>query len=687
VRWFVLALAACSLPDGDYFGAIPEHVEPRQFRWCNQAEPDHLDPALASSTVSSPLVWLLFDGLTTFGMDGLPVPSLATHWESSEDLRTFTFHLRDNARWSNGRPVTAYDVAFTAIRVLFRPTASPNADHFAPVDNATAWFTRRVYSLRRDVSPYRAGDVVEVTAADAPDLDVRTASRPLALRDLGADSAVAYATVPAGTEVELVMTSGARATLPSPGGVRWAYVYWARDLEGVFGWVPASELGEPRGGDVIEVRGKDKPAVKVAARDLSRSTDLIGIEVPDAHTIVFRCTDPTPYFLTLSNNRGMRTTPIETVSRWPRSWTRPERIVTSGPMHLASWIENDRIELVRSPTYWNPGEVKLDRLTAFAMADQAAATNFYFTGGCDALATNQIPSAFLPALNGEQRRAYKDYIVSPYLGVYFLWLNTKAIPNRHLRRALAYAIDRTQIPRFTHGNEIPSAQLTAGAPIRELSPQNLAACGVARETPGVALVMTAGELCYVPPPGLDYDPAAAKREADAARSELGAGFPSVLHYRYNAGSEAHKQIAEYLQASWAKVGITVELEAQEWNALLDDTHAGKFEIVRFGGLGTVADPESEFLFLFRCDSPDNRGRYCNPAFERLMDEARPLADRKARNAKLRDAEAVMIEDAPVIPLYVYTQKHLVKPYVRDLAINLIDQPPLWRVWLDPDWKR
>jgi len=135
------------------------------------------------------------------------------------------------------------------------------------------------------------------------------------------------------------------------------------------------------------------------------------------------------------------------------------------------------------------------------------------------------------------------------------------------------------------------------------------------------------------------------------------------------------------------VGIAVDLEAQDWNSLLDDTHAGKYEIARFGNIGNVADTESEFLPLFRCDSPDNRGRYCNREFERLMDEARPLADRKARNAKLRDAEAVMIEDAPVIPLYVYTQKHLVKPYVRDLAINVIDQPPLWRVWLDPDWKR
>jgi len=353
--------------------------------------------------------------------------------------------------------------------------------------------------------------------------------------------------------------------------------------------------------------------------------------------------------------------------------------VTSGPMHLAAWHERDRLELVRSPTYWNPSEVKLDRLTALSMDDQAANTNTYYVGGCDATSANNIPSTYLPVMSGESRRGvpFKDYDVSPFLGIYFLWVNTEKVTDRHLRRALALAVDRTQVPRFTHGNEIPSAQLTPGTPIAKLSPADLAACGVTPTTPGVALVMRAGELCYVPPPGLDYDLAAARRELALAKT-----IPKPLHYVYNAGSEAHKQIAEYLQAAWAKLGIEVVLEAQEWNAMLEATRTGDYEIARLGNIGNVADTESEFLPLFRCNTPDNRGRYCNPEFERLFEEARGIRDRTQRNAKLREAEAVMIEDAPVIPIYVYTQKRLIKPYVRDYAVNLIDQPPLWRIWID-----
>jgi oligopeptide transport system substrate-binding protein len=709
-RALLVLAAACGLPEGDYFGRLDGRVDPTHVRWCNQGEPDHLDPARASSGASAPLVSALFAGLTTYGPDGNPVPSLATRWEVDEDLRTFTFHLRGDARWTSGRAVTAYDVAYSALRVAHPLTGSPNGDSLAPVKGVTGYLARSVLVLRRDVGPYRSGDVVERVGDDpVPDVAVRTASRPLALRDLGAPEAAAYARVPAGGRVVLVMTSGGRATppSPSPGGAPWAYVFHGAARAGVYGWVPAAELdGEPNGDVALRVRrvtakhapGRAgtlaglaaderaaRPVVTVRGRDVAHSPEALGVRVIDARTIAFETADPTPYFLALTANRALRTAPIEAVSRRPAGWTDPAHIVTSGPLHLTVWEERDRIELARSPAYWDPGEVRFERMTVYPMDDQAAATSFYFTGGCDAMATNLIPSTYLPALSGELRgRPYKDYRVDPYLTVYFLWIQTEKLSNRHLRRALSLAIDRTGVPRFTHGGELPTSQLTPGAPIAGLPDRDLAACGVTRAQRGFALVMEPGALCYVPPPGLDHDPAAAARELALARQDP--SWREPLEYRYNAGSEAHRQIAEYLQAAWGKIGLRVELLAQEWNSLLEDTRTGNYEIARLGIGGTVADTESEFLPLFRCGSPDNRGRYCSPAFERLMDEARTIRDRRARNEVLRRAEAVMIEDAPVIPIYVYTQKHLIRPYVRDYSINLIDQPALWRVWLDPAWR-
>jgi ABC-type oligopeptide transport system substrate-binding subunit len=699
------------LPDGDYFGHMPREIDARHFRWCNSAEPDFLDPARSSSVPSSALVTAMFDGLTTYRLDGLPAASLATDWVTSDDLRTFTFHLRHDARWSNGRAVTAYDVAYAIFRVANRITASPNADNINVLKNVTAYLTRKIAVLRRDVAPYRAGDVVEWVAEVADvDVNARTGSQPLALRDLGAPVSAAYARVPARAEVSLIELTGERATPPSPDGQVWAYVYDPHPTGGgVYGWVPAGELdGEPNAAVTLRVRRvtaknqpgnfapddvlaaderAERPIVTVHARDLIASTDVLGVRVPDPYTIVFECADPTPFFVALTDDRAMRPTPIEAVSRWPEHWTDADHVVTSGPMHLVDWIERDRVELARSPTYWDQADIHVDRITAYTLDDQAANTNFYFTAGCDATNSNTIPSTYLPAINGELRgKPYKDFRISPYFAVYFAWINTKKLSNRHLRRALALAIDRAPIPTFIHGNELPTAQLTPGTPIGELSDANLAACRVTRTTPGYALVMIDGSLCYVPPPGLDYDLAKAKAELALARGELGAAFPAKINYRYNAGSEGHKQIAEYLQASWHKLGVDVEIEAEEWNSLLADTREGKYDIARLGNAGNVLDTETDFLSLLRCATPDNRGRYCNPAYEALMDEARTMRDRGARNAKLRDAEAVMLEDAPLLPMYVYTQKHLIKPYVSDYALNLIDRPTLWRVRLDPAWQ-
>ncbi|MDB4954844.1 MAG: oppA [Myxococcales bacterium] len=703
------AVAACGVPEGEYFGHIPDDIDPHQLRWCNQGEPDHLDPVRASSTVSAPMILMLFDGLTTYNPDGLPVASLATSWDISDDLRTYTFHLRRDARWSNGRGVTAYDVAYTAMRVANRLTASPNADNIQTVKNVMAYLTRTVAQLRRDAGPYRAGEIVEVlwSPTEAPDLDARAATHTLALRDLGAPETAAYAQVPPGIQVSVVERTGQRATPPSPDGQPWAYVYWQRDAEGVYGWVHADELtvepnadmqllvrrvtakNRPGGaGSIAELAADElapRPPVYVRGRDLTASTDVLGVSVPDPYTIVFECADPTPYLLALTANRALRTTPIEAVSRWPSRWTQPDRIITSGPMHLTEWKDRDHLTFVRSKTYWNPSEVKLDRIIAISMDDQAATTNYYFTGGCDATATNTIPSTYLPALNGELRgTTYKDYSVAPYLAVYFAQINTKVVTNRHLRRALGFAIDRRPVPRFMHGGEMPTAVLTPGTPIKSLGDADLAACGVTRDTPGLAMVMQSGELCYVPPPGLDYDLAKAKQELELARQELGT-LPE-LTYLYNSGNEAHKQIAEYLQSSWKAVGLDVRIESMEWNSMLDATRTGKFQLLRFGAAGQLADTEGEFLPTFRCASPDNRSKWCNPQFESLMEEARTMRDRKARNAKVREAESVLLEDAPVLPIYVYTQKHLIKPYVRDYPVNLVDQPPLWRAWIDPDWE-
>jgi oligopeptide transport system substrate-binding protein len=709
----LLLLAGCGLPDGEHFGRVPDvRARGQHLRFCNTGEPEGLDPATTSSTTAMKPVYLLFDGLADYGMDGLPTPSLATRWDAAPDLRAFTFHLHDRGRFSNGRPITAEDIRYQAVRVLHPSTASVNAGLLAELKNAELYSSNAVRLVLRDAGGLVAGDVVEVLAVDGrpladwrkarqapPDSNERRATRGLALRDRGAGEADAYARVPAGEPVTVVEVSGDPRRL---GADTWAYVHAARG-DGVYGWVPWSELdvapaaearyrvrrvprrqtpGVALAADELAAPEPPAPEVEVRGADLLMLPEVLGIRLPDPLTVVFETTDPTPWFTSLAPSRVLRAVPREAVSRSPRRWTDVATIVTSGPMHLVAWRERDRLEFVRSPTYWHQEVVRLDRLTMLAVDDQAAATNLYYTGGCDAVASNHVPASFTRAL----RDRYADFRIDPYLGIYYVLVQTERFPNRHLRRALAFAVDRSQLPKFLHNGQRPTAQFMPGTPIAELTEAQRARCGVDADHPGFA-AMVSDELCYVPPPGLDFDPERARQELALARQELGDAFPARLVYKFNQGSEQHKLVAEFLQHQWeAVLGLDIQLEVQEWKTYLSDTRNGQFELGRFGWIGNYPDPEGEFLPLFACGSANNRSRYCSEAFEAALAKAKPMLDLRARLRQVREAERIVVEDAPVIPLLVYSQTRLVKPYVRDLAVNLPDQPPLHRAWLDPDWR-
>jgi oligopeptide transport system substrate-binding protein len=168
---------------------------------------------------------------------------------------------------------------------------------------------------------------------------------------------------------------------------------------------------------------------------------------------------------------------------------------------------------------------------------------------------------------------------------------------------------------------------------------------------------------------------------------MGASFRKGFTIKFNSGVEGHKLIAEYLQRQWStQLGLDVKLESQEWKTFLKDTINGEYDVARMGGIGNFPDPETEFLSSFKCTSPDNRTRFCTSTFDALIARAEGTADRVERLALVRDAEREVLEKAAVVPLYVYTLKSLQKPYVKDLAVNFVDQVAFRWAWIDPDWR-
>jgi oligopeptide transport system substrate-binding protein len=709
----VLALSACGLPDGEYFGKVKDDPDPSHIVWCNSGEPEYLDPALASSTTDLKPVYAMFDGLTEYGLDGLPEKSLATSWDISEDQRTFTFHLRADARWSDGKPLTAHDFAYHVARVLHPLTGSKNAETHWKLKNGELYTANRVRLVTAAAGGLAVGDIVEIVGMDgkveadlgafsAADSNARTSSVKLRLRDLGADEKDGYATVPVGQVVTIIELGPERD---------WAYVHWEPEDEGpsdgAYGWVPVGELdGQPNKDRKYTVRkvpsnhlpGRNlppdpdnapRPTTVVPGSAILMLPDVLGLRAADDHTFVLETWGPLPYMIDQTPQRAFRPSPRWAVSRWPKRWVYPENIVTSGAYHMTEWRMRDRIELVRSKTFWDAKNVRIERFTVFSLNDQAANANLYIQGTCDALTSNNMPASYLPYLteNGKNPERFKDFKLGPYLGIYIYLINVEKITNVHYRRALNLAVDRSPIPLITRGGEHPTAQYMPGAAIAKLSDQELALCGVTRDTPGVATIVEKDKLCYVPPPGLDYDLARAKEELALARKEMGANFKNGFSIKFNSGVEGHKLIAEFLQHEWStKLGLKVTLESQEWKTFLKDTVNGEYEVARMGWIGNFPDPEAEFLGGFKCKSPDNRTNYCSASFDALMEKAAGTLDRKERLAIVKQAEAEMMQAAAIVPLYVYTLKNLQKPYVKDLAVNFVDQVPFRRAWIDPDWK-
>ncbi|MBI4460040.1 MAG: peptide ABC transporter substrate-binding protein, partial [Acidobacteria bacterium] len=134
----LLFLSGCRRHD-EYFGKV-EPPQENVFRFNNGAEPEYLDPALMVGQPDGRAAALLFEGLTTIDPETLQsLPGVAERWEISPDQLTYTFYLRRDAVWSDGRALTARDFVYSWTRVLDPKTASRYASHLYYLVNGEAF--------------------------------------------------------------------------------------------------------------------------------------------------------------------------------------------------------------------------------------------------------------------------------------------------------------------------------------------------------------------------------------------------------------------------------------------------------------------------------------------------------------------------------------------------------------------
>jgi len=380
----------------------------------------------------------------------------------------------------------------------------------------------------------------------------------------------------------------------------------------------------------------------------------VGIQAPDDTTLIVRLARPTPYFLFLTQFYTYLPVPRHTIEKYGARWTQPANIVVNGAFQLTRWRQGDHFEFVRNPRYWDVANVRLERMIGYSVEDANTSVNLYKAGVIDWTTSNYVPTPFVPYL-----MKFRDFQHQPFQSIYFYSINVtrKPLDNVWVRRALNFAVDRDAICRdLLKGARDPWGNFTP-----------------------------AGYLGYQRPPGITFDPAKARACLARAGYPGGKGFPKVS-ILFNT-SEDHRRIAEAIQAMWKReLGIDIELLNEEWASYLQSTTSLHYDIARRSWIGDYLDPNT-FLGIMAPGDGNNRTGWADPHYDALLRAADAETSPAKRNEILREAEALLLDQAPVIPIYHYTINDLVKPYVRGLYPTALDTHSLKFVWIDHDWNK
>jgi oligopeptide transport system substrate-binding protein len=448
--------------------------------------------------------------------------------------------------------------------------------------------------------------------------------------------------VPAAAETWTVSADGLEYTFQLRENLRWSngdplraadFVAGLRRLVEPATASPYAQVLEPVQNAAAIIRGEQTP-------------EDLGVSAPDDRTVVIRLQNPAPYLLGLLAQPGTFPVHGPSLAQHGAEHARPGRLVSNGAFALKDWIVGSHVVAGRNPYYWNNAATQLDEVHYLHHSDAGTEFRQYRAGEIDV--TYIVPPqqfAWIQAnLPGELH-------VAPQLSVYYYGFNLNRPPfkdNPELRRALSLAIDRERLTTAVTG--------VGEAPAYGWVPR-----GVADYTPQ--------QFDYAAKP---Y----AERVAEARELYRKAGYsaerPLRTEIRYNSG-EVHNRLAVAIAAMWKEaLGVETTLYAEEFRALLQSIQSGaETQVFRSSWVGDYNDAYS-FAQLLQSGFGINLTGYSNPQYDALLAAATREPDPARRRGLLEEAERLMLADHPVLPLYFYVNKHLVKPYVRGWTDNVMN---------------
>lgn len=381
---------------------------------------------------------------------------------------------------------------------------------------------------------------------------------------------------------------------------------------------------------------------------------LTGVRAIDDYTLEVKLRYPFAEFAQTLGHTVAAATPVEYIDEVGDK-AFGKKPVGTGPYMVESWKNNQSIQLVKNPNYWDTDNAGwVDNINMPIILETSTTWLEFQKGNID---YSVVPPGQVKVAESNPKVQSGEWTAKawPSLAMYFIGLNMTddtLSGNDELRQALALAADAQNVIDVV--NEGVSLPATGYVP---------------EGIPGYVQ----GQSPYA------YDPEAAKALVD------GMGSAPTLQYWYNT-DEGHQKIAEVLQAGWKAAGIEIELSNFEWGTFLDKLAKGNSgsgsQLFR---MGWIADYPSMDNFLYPLFQSDQAGTmytfYSNTEVDDLLLQARQTADDQQRHNLYAQAEKLILTDMPAVPIYYYRDFRVTNNRIGGFVHNPMGFTDMWTVWV------
>ncbi|WP_437271825.1 peptide ABC transporter substrate-binding protein [Staphylococcus succinus] len=406
---------------------------------------------------------------------------------------------------------------------------------------------------------------------------------------------------------------------------------------------------------------KNAEAINTGKKDI----DELGVKAVNDHTLKVELNKPIPYISELLAFATFMPQNEKVVNKYGEQYgTTAEKSIYNGPFKVEDWKVEDKIQLVKNKDYWDKKKVHLDRVNYKVLKDQQAGASLYDTGSVDdtLITADQVDKY-------EGNPGLKKRLLA---STFYIKLNRDNVPefkNKDLRLAISQAIDKEG---YVNAVKNDGSSATDGFTSKY----------TAKSPDGKDFT----ESIQSP---LSYNPKSAKKHYDKAKKELGI---KNLTFTMNTEDTAEKKIsAEYIKAQVEKnlPGVTMKIKQLPFKQRVNQEHSETFEASLSGWGPDYPDPLT-FLSIMTTGNASNNTGWGNKEYDKLIKDAngKLLQKPDERQAAMKKAEEIMLQEAPVAPIYQKGEAHLTNPQVKGLYYHQIGgDTSLKEVRIDKDIDR